>query len=150
MEAARVAALRGHKVDLYEKTEQLGGMFIAASSMSFKEADKRLIQWYEHQIQKAGVKVHMNQEVTADFVKEEKPDVVYVATGSKARVLKGVENADRVISAVDALLDKKSVEGENLVIIGGGLTGIEIAYDQAKHGRKNTFHVCQRNDHRRH
>lgn len=136
MEAARVAALRGHKVDLYEKTDRLGGMFIAASSMSFKEADKKLIRWYERQIQKAGVKVHMNQEVTADFVKEEKPDVVYVATGSKARVLKGVENADRVISAVDALLEKKPVEGENLVIIGGGLTGIEIAYDQAKHGRK--------------
>lgn len=137
MEAARVCALRGHKVDLYEKTNKLGGMFIAASSMSFKEADKRLINWYERQIKEAGVSIHLNCNVTAEQVKNEAPDVVYVATGSTPRVLSGISGADseHVISAVDALLGKKPI-GDNIVIIGGGLTGIEIAYDQALAGKK--------------
>jgi 2-enoate reductase len=136
MEAARVCALRGHNVHLYEKTNVLGGMFIAASSMSFKKADKKLIEWYKHQMEKTGVKVHLNCEVTIDMVKEASPDVVYVATGSKARKLQGVAGAEKphVISAVDALLNK-TCEGENVVIVGGGLTGIEIAYDKALAGK---------------
>jgi len=137
MEAARVCALRGHKVDLYEKTDKLGGMFIAASSMSFKEADKRLITWYERQMHEAGVDVHLNCAVTADQVKTEAPDMVYVATGSTPRLLSGITGADlpHVISAVDALLGNKPI-GDKVVIIGGGLTGIEIAYDQALAGKE--------------
>lgn len=136
MEAARVCALRGHKVDLYEKTDVLGGMFIAASSMSFKKADKRLIEWYKRQMDKTGVKVHMNSEVTLEMVKTSAPDVVYVATGSNARTLQGVAGAEKkhVISAVDALLNK-TCDGDNIVVIGGGLTGIEIAYDKALAGK---------------
>ncbi len=136
MEAARVAALRGHKVDLYEKSDELGGMFIAASSMSFKDADRKLIEWYKRQMEKTGVTVHMNCEVTTEQVQTEKPDVVYAATGSTPRVLSGIEGLDsHVISAVDALLGKKPI-GEKVVIIGGGLTGIEMAYDQALAGKE--------------
>lgn len=137
MEAARVCAIRGHHVDLYEKSGVLGGMFIAASSMSFKKADKRLIDWYSRQMEKTGVNVHMNCEVTADMVRKAAPDVVYVATGSKAKVLKGVPGAEKshVVSAADALLNKR-FDGKNIVVIGGGLTGIEIAYDQALAGKQ--------------
>ena len=136
MEAARVAAIRGHKVDLYEKSDKLGGMFIPASSMSFKVADRKLIEWYKRQMEKTGVTVHMNYEVTTEQVKSEKPDVVYVATGSAPRVLSGIEGSDsHVISAVDALLKKKPI-GDKVVIIGGGLTGIEMAYDQVVTGKE--------------
>lgn len=137
MEAARVCALRGHKVDLYEKADRLGGMFIAASSMSFKKADRKLISWYEQQMKETGVTVHMNCNVTTDHVKLENPDVVYVATGSAPRILSGVPGSDspHVVSAVDALLGKKPI-GEHVVIIGGGLTGIEIAYEQALTGKE--------------
>lgn len=59
--------LRGHKVDLYEKSDKLGVMFIAASSMSFKKADRKLISWYERQMKETGVTVHMNCNVTSNY-----------------------------------------------------------------------------------
>lgn len=138
MEAARVSALRGHKVDLYEKTNELGGMFIAAAAMSFKSADRELIEWYKRQMTKLGINVHLNTEVTKEMLDEIKADEIFVCTGSKPRklALPGVEE-EYVISAVDALLNPEKVKGD-VVIIGGGLTGVEIAYDQALQGRKVT------------
>jgi len=137
MEAARVSALRGHDVDLFEKTDKLGGVFIPASSMSFKEADKRLITWYKKQLGKTGVKVHMNTEATPELIKQYAPDEVIVATGAKTRILGGVPGAENpnVIYAVEALTRSKAI-GENVVIIGGGLTGVEFAYDLVKEGKK--------------
>ena len=80
MEAARVAALRGHSVDLYEKTDRLGGVFNEASAFDFKDDDRRLLAWYKKQIKDAGVNVKFNTE----FKVEDKAnyDVVFVATGA--------------------------------------------------------------------
>ncbi|MDD3403401.1 MAG: FAD-dependent oxidoreductase [Hespellia sp.] len=138
MEAARVCALRGHEVTLYEKTDKLGGMFIPASGMTFKESDKRLIAWYERQMDKCGVAVYMNTTVTDKLIQKETPDVVFRATGSIPRELNlpGVEN-DYVLNAVEALNHPEKVKGD-IVIVGGGLTGIEIAYDHAKNGENVT------------
>lgn len=132
MEAARVSALRGHKVDLYERTNSLGGVFIPASSMSFKEEDKKLIQWYVKQLKDTGVTVHMNTEVNESIIKASQPDSIFVATGSTARKL-NVDGAssDKVITAVEALLETKPI-GDKVVVIGGGLTGVEIAYSLTK------------------
>jgi len=145
MEAARVSALRGHSVDLYEKTDALGGVFIPASAMNFKEADKRLIGWYERQLQKSGVRVHMNTEATPELIKDTSPDEVIVATGAKTRSLTGVDGADsdHVIYAIEALNRTKPI-GDNVVVIGGGLTGIEIAYDLCKEGK--TVQVVEMKD----
>lgn len=128
MEAARVCALRGHNVDLYEKTDRLCGVFVAAASMEFKEDDKKLIKWYEKQMKDAGVHVHLYTEVTADMLKTMQADEIFVATGSSARKL-NVPGADseKVITAVEALLGTKPI-GEKVAVIGGGLTGSEIAY----------------------
>lgn len=132
MEAARVSALRGHKVDLYERTNSLGGVFIPAASMSFKEEDKKLIQWYVKQLKDTGVTVHMNTEVNDDIIKSAKPDSIFVATGSTARKLNvDGANSEKVITAVEALLGTKPI-GEKVVVIGGGLTGVEIAYSLTK------------------
>ncbi|GAB6110072.1 oxidoreductase [Fusibacter bizertensis] len=132
MEAARVSALRGHKVDLYERTNALGGVFIPASSMSFKEEDRKLIKWYEKQLEDTGVTIHMNTVINDKDVEASKPDAVFVATGSTARKLT-IDGADseKVITAVEALLETKPI-GDKVVIIGGGLTGVEIAYSLAK------------------
>lgn len=132
MEAARVSALRGHKVDLYEQTNALGGVFIPASSMSFKEEDRKLIKWYEKQLEDTGVTIHMNTVINDKAVEASKPDAVFVATGSTARKLT-IDGADseKVITAVEALLETKPI-GDKVVIIGGGLTGVEIAYSLAK------------------
>ena len=138
MEAARVCALRGHAVDLYEATDTLGGVFIPASNMSFKASDKKLISWYKGQMEKLGVNVHMNTTVTQEVIDAVNPDVVFQATGSTTRTLNlpGHEN-DYVLSAVEALNNPEKVTGD-ITVIGGGLTGIEIAYEYAKAGSKVT------------
>ena len=133
MEAALVLAQRGHTVTLYEKTDKLGGVFIAAAAPSFKEKDKALIAWYERELTKyPAITVKMNTEVK-DIASLEADEIV-IATGATAKriPIKGVE---RAVDAVDYLLDKQEV-GENVVIIGGGLTGCEIAYDLYLKGKK--------------
>jgi 2-enoate reductase len=69
MEAARVCALRGHQVDLYEKTGRLGGQFIPASAFDYKEDDRRLLTWYEKQVKDTGVNVHLNSFADKDLIK---------------------------------------------------------------------------------
>ena len=125
MEAARVLALRGHRVTLYEQSDRLGGVFIAAAAPSFKEKDRELIRWYEKQMRELPIRVELNRKI-AD-VSTLNADEVIVATGSKARRLpvKGVEKS---IEACDYLLGRKPV-GDRVILIGGGLTGCEIALD---------------------
>lgn len=136
MEAAIVCANRGHKVDLYEKTDKLGGVFIAAAAPSFKEKDRDLIAWYNREVAKhKAITVHMNTEVKD--IASLNADEVIVATGSVANKIP-VKGADKAIEAVDYLLGNKSV-GENVTVIGGGLTGCEIAYDLYLNGKKPTI-----------
>ena len=63
MECALMLTKRGHKPVLFEKTDTLGGLFITAASMSFKENDRELIDWYKREIAKAGVEVRYNTEI---------------------------------------------------------------------------------------
>ena len=136
MEAALVCAKRGHKVTIYEKTDKLGGVFIAASTPSFKEKDRMLISWYKRELLKQNdIEVKFNTEIKD--LSEIKADEIIVATGAKARKIpiEGVENS---MEAIDYLLNKQEV-GENVVVIGGGLTGCEIAYDLYLKGKKPTI-----------
>ncbi len=135
MEAAIVCAKRGHKVSLYEKDAKLGGVFIAAAAPSFKEKDRELIAWYNREIKKYPINVHLNTEVKD--VDSLGADEVIIATGAKAKTLP-VKGAELGIQAVDYLLGNKTV-GENVVIVGGGLTGCEIAYDLYLQGKKPTI-----------
>ncbi len=132
METARVLAMRGHKVTLYEKSNQLGGVFIAASKPSFKEKDRQLIAWYRKQIEELPITVKLNTEISD--IKSLNADEVIIATGAIPNHLH-MENAERSIEACDYLLGKKEV-GDKVVIIGGGLTGCEIAYDLYLKGKK--------------
>ncbi len=133
MEAAIVCAKRGHKVTLYEKSNRLGGVFIAAAAPFYKEKDKMLIAWYEREIQKYPIDIQMNTEVKN--LKSLDADEVIVATGAKARKI-SVPGENKAIDAVDYLLSDKSKIGEHVVIIGGGLTGCEIAYELYLQGKK--------------
>ena len=132
MEAAILLAKRGHKVTLYEKSDKLGGVFIAAAAPSFKEKDRDLIKWYIREVSKLPIEVKMNTEVKD--IASLGADEVIIATGSTAKRIP-VKGAETAIEAVDYLLGKKEV-GENVVIIGGGLTGCEIAYDLFLQGKK--------------
>ena len=134
MESAILLAKRGHNVTLYEKSGELGGVFIAAASPSFKEKDRDLIKWYIRELTKyPTITVKLNTEITD--VKSLGADEVIVATGSTPNVIpvKGVKEYG--IEACDFLLGKKTV-GENVVIVGGGLTGCEIAYELYLQGKK--------------
>ena len=131
MEVARVATMRGHKVTIYEKSKDLGGVFVSASTPSFKEKDRQLIAWYKRQMKQLKIDIKFNTEIT-DLSKIEADEIV-VATGSTARKLK-MEGAERCIDAIDYLNGKEV--GDNVVIIGGGLSGCEIAYDLILKGKK--------------
>ena len=133
MEAAIVLAKRGHTVSLYEKTDKLGGVFIAAAAPSFKEKDRDLIAWYNREIRRyPSIEIHLNTEIKD--VRELKADEVIVATGAKPRKL-DINGKAHAIEAIDYLLGTKEV-GETVAIIGGGLTGCEIAYDLYLKGKK--------------
>ena len=131
MEAAIQASLRGHSVTLYEKTDRLGGVFNAAAAMSFKEKDKALLKWYIKQLENSGTEVRLNTEINS--VESLDADIVIVAIGAHARTL-NIPGADRAVTATD-FLDGKAPVGDNVAIIGGGLTGCEIAYELALQGK---------------
>ncbi len=132
MEAAILCAKRGHKVTLYEKSGSLGGVFVAAAAPSFKEKDRALITWYIRELSKQPVEVKLNTEVKD--VKALGADEVIVATGAVAKNIP-VKGSEKAVEAVDYLLGTKEV-GETVAVIGGGLTGCEIAYDLYLKGKK--------------
>lgn len=133
MEVARVATLRGHKVTIYEKSNVLGGVFIAAAAPSFKEKDRDLIKWYEKEIKDLNIEVKFNTEVKPEDIAKLDADEVVVATGSKARKLR-VPGAEKGIEACEYLLGTKEV-GNKVIVIGGGLSGCEIALDLYNKGK---------------
>ena len=142
MEAAIVCAKRGHKVTLYEKSDKLGGVFIAAAAPSYKEKDRMLIAWYEREITKyPSIEIKFNTEITD--VTALNADEIIVATGAKARKLP-IKGAEHATEAVDYLLGKKEI-GERVVVVGGGLTGCEIAYELYLEGKKPVI-VEMKND----
>lgn len=138
MEVARVATLRGHKVRLYEKTGELGGHVVPGSKPDFKLDDKRLLEWYIHQMKELQVDIHMNTEVTPELIEREKPDAVVVATGS-GDIVPQVPGIDKpnVCNACEVLNGDRQT-GRNVVMVGGGLVGCETALWLAQAGRSVT------------
>lgn len=132
-ETARICAMRGHDVVLYEKEEVLGGNIIPGSVPEFKVNDRKLVKWYEKQLDSLGVSVKLNMRATKEIVDQDAPNVVVVATGSTARMIK-LPGGERMISASDALLGKSEIS-DNVLIIGGGLVGCETALWLAQQGK---------------
>ncbi len=160
MEAARVAALRGHEVTLYEKTHKLGGLIPVAALVKGFEFEEFLGfgSYLEGQIKKLGVITVLGREVDASIVQEVKPDVVIVATGGTPTVLKipGIDKPHVVNAAALhkslkfylRFLGPKLLErltklwlpiGKKVVILGGGIHGCELAEFFAKRGRQVTI-----------
>ena len=129
MEAAQIAADRGHRVSIYEKNgpEKVGGQFLIASYPPYKQELTRAIRYYKHMCDKNGVIFHFNTEVTPDFIKQEAPDVLIIATGATPimPVFPGV-NDPKVVQAND-VLSGKVILADSALLIGGGLVGVETA-----------------------
>ncbi len=134
LEAALRLAGRGHTVDLYEK-EKLGGQFVMASKTPHKKTMEKLISFYKAGIKRNNINV-INREASAEDIKG-KYDKVILATGSKPSVppIEGLKD----FRGADILLDKKLPEGKNILIIGGGLTGVDIATALAPLGNRITL-----------
>ncbi len=139
MQAAISAAERGHKVTLYEKTDKLGGQLIPASRPSFKKPISDYLAWLESQVKKAGVKVELGTEVTAEIVKKKKPDALIMAAGARPLVpdMPGLDR-EQAVTAVDVISGKKDV-GDRVAVIGGGFAGTEAAWLLAENGRRVTI-----------
>ena len=125
--AAFVAKERGHEVTLYEAGPKLGGNMRLAAYPPGKGDITNMIRSYIHRCQKDGVEIKLNHEVTADFIKEENPDSVILATGSKTLVLpiEGIDNPS-IIYGSD-LLEGKRAAGKKVLVVGGGMVGCETA-----------------------
>lgn len=136
-EAARVLALRGHEPVLYEKSNRLGGNLIPGGAPSFKEDDIKLAQWYTDELKRLHVPVHLNEEVTKEFILKYKADAVIMATGSTPKVF-SLGNDKKVFTAADVLTGVKDV-GKETVVVGGGLVGCETALHLAGQGKKVTI-----------
>lgn len=132
MEAARVLKLRGHNVTIYEKSNEVGGIFIAAAAPSFKDKDKDLIKWYAKEMKDLGIEIKFNTEVKD--LASIKADEYIIATGSKANKLPKAIDDGKGIEVCDYLRGKVEV-GQKVVVVGGGLSGCEVALDLYKKGK---------------
>ncbi|MFC2018540.1 FAD-dependent oxidoreductase [Chloroflexota bacterium] len=139
MEAARVAAIRGHRVTLITRGDRLGGELLAAALPPYKEKWLRLVTYLATQLDKLNVAVRLNEEATASTVVAAQPDVVIVATGATPLVpdIPGIDGPN-VATAISVLIGEKGV-GQNVVVAGGGLIGCETAELVASKGKRVTI-----------
>jgi len=134
LEAARVAALRGHQVSLYEKDDEIGGQWVLAARPPHKDDHLLFLEYLSWQAEKLGVERHLGKEVASDMVEELSPEAVIVATGGMPSIppIPGVDQ-EEVICAWDAL--KGHEVGNRVLVVGGGMTGLETAEFLAAGGR---------------
>jgi 2,4-dienoyl-CoA reductase (NADPH2) len=160
MEAARLAALRGHEVILYEKSHKLGGLLPLAAMVKGLEIEclPSIVSYLKGQMIKHGVDIRLGQEVNASVIEQIKPDVVILATGGIPVVpeIPGINNR-KVVKAADLHRQLKFFlkfmgpgtlrwftkfwmpMGKKIVIIGSGIQGCELAEFLTKRGRKVTI-----------
>lgn len=141
MEAAITLAQRGHEVDLYEKSDELGGLvqFVASSHPRLNTRDLRnIIDYHVAQIEKTeGLTVHLGTEVTPAMVEAEKPDAIIVAVGSEEFIpdIPGIGSA-KVITNQDYLFAEGNVDMGQKVVVLGGNYGAETAVSLAREGKQ--------------
>lgn len=137
--AAMLAAKKGHKVVLAEKTSEFGGQFRLASVPPCKQDIATALRAYINHCKKNGVDMRLNTTVTEQLIKEIDPDSVILATGGTPLHinLPGIDG-ENVMDAVD-VLDNTKVPGARVLVIGGGMTGVETADYMAEHGKAVTI-----------
>ena len=133
MESALVLKQQGNIPVIFEKTDKLGGLFLTASAMSFKENDKELLRWYDREIKKQNIEIHFNTEVT-DLGTLRGYDAIIVATGSVVRTMPLIPGFENCMTFTELLRDKKPV-GDKVLFFGGGQSSCEAAYDLILEGK---------------
>jgi NAD(H)-dependent 7beta-hydroxy-3-oxo-delta4-cholenoic acid oxidoreductase len=128
LEAARVAAVRGHRVTLVEKGAKLGGQLNLACVHPTKQELAKWVQYLSVQVEKAGVEVELNREVTPELIEQRKPDVVILAAGGEV-MLPEIPGVDRglVVPAKAVFEGTKAITRGKVLVVGGGMVGCEVA-----------------------
>jgi NADPH-dependent 2,4-dienoyl-CoA reductase/sulfur reductase-like enzyme len=135
MEAARTAAIKGHKVSLYEKNGELGGQLKSAATPDFKSQLRELVHWYKRQMELLDVDVRLNSKITVDSPELKKADAIIIATGAVpfSPDIKGIDNTIDIISAH---MKPEKLKGDRIVYCGGGLSACDSALETALKGKK--------------
>lgn len=135
LEAARVAALRGHHVEIYEKQSDIGGQLAVAATPKFKNQLKKLVAWFDLQLKQLNVQIHFNHEISIDDACLKNADEIIVATGATVITpnIKGIKHS---ISVIDAHLHKDMIKGDTVIMCGGGLSGCDSAIEMASESNK--------------
>lgn len=131
MKAALTASQRGHDVVLFEKENELGGQLRFVKKEHFKQDVRRYLEYLQAQMKKSNIDVHMNTEVTPEMVKELHPDALIIAVGAYELTppIPGIDKP-HVMSGTQAIQREEEIKG-NVVVIGGGTVGAEIALEQS-------------------
>jgi len=139
LEAARISALKGYNVTVYEKSDHLGGNSAVAATPDFKTIDA-LLTWFEHQMEKLNVTVCLNTEIRADSPELKSADEIFIAVGgySWAPPISGID-LPLGIDVCDAHLHPEMVKGNKIVLCGGGLSGADSALELAEKGKDVTI-----------
>ena len=141
LEAGLRAREMGHDAVVFERRDDLGGEMISASIPEFKWDIRRLLNYYEAEVERTGLEVRLGAEVTVDTLREEGADAVVLATGGEAIVpdVPGI-GGDCVVTAVDALVGWDELDiGERVMVLGAGLVGYETAWHAGSRGREVTM-----------
>jgi NADPH-dependent 2,4-dienoyl-CoA reductase/sulfur reductase-like enzyme len=136
MEAACIAAMRGHTVELYEASDSLGGQLKAAALPPTRQELHCITEYLNHQLKKYDVRIHLNTEVNEEIVKNLQTDVVIIATGAQPTIPQFLSGNKKVFPAQDVILSKANVGKGRIGVIGGGLVGCETADFLAEQGNE--------------
>ncbi len=138
LEAARVAATEGHHVSLYDAHDRLGGTMRIIATAKFKEKIAELADYYEEELTRLGVDIHLNTYVTGDENFLATADRIIVGTGTTPFTpnIPGMDDP-RVIDIVSAHKDESKIKGDHVVICGGGLSGCDAALELASEKGKD-------------
>lgn len=145
LEASHVAATKGHDVILYEKSDKLGGQFVAASAPRFKSPLRAFLEYQKTQNEKLGVDIRLNTEITGDSPELAEAEHIIVALGAHPIIpdIKGV-NGPKILEVAAAHVGDRSRIGQKVLIIGGGLSGLDCAIELAMEGKDCT--ILKRSD----
>jgi 2-enoate reductase len=136
MEAARVAKLRGHEVEIYEKSDKVGGLIPLLAMEYKKEEFMNIVNYLETQLTKLEVPIHLNKELTGGQISDLKPDILVLATGTEATIPKKLEGTPNIVTQDEAILKNKPI-GKDVVVWGLGAYwkgGPETAITLAEQG----------------
>lgn len=137
LECALVLKKRGHSSVIFEKTDKVGGTFLTASAMSFKENDRKLVEWYKREIAKANIEIRFNTEINDLNTIKRQFDEIIVCTGSVPRTMP-IPGFERTISFTQLLVDKVPT-GDKVLFFGGGQSSCEAAYEMILQGKHPTI-----------